>query len=47
MVDVGTLGGAYAQAFAINDSGSITGNSQLASSATGSAAAHAFFAHPH
>jgi len=42
MVDVGTLGGAYAQAFAINDSGSITGNSQLASSATGGAAAHAF-----
>ena len=29
MVDLGTLGGAYAQAFAINDSGSITGNSQL------------------
>ena len=34
MVDLGTLGGAYAQAFAINDSGFITGNSQLRSSAT-------------
>jgi probable HAF family extracellular repeat protein len=33
MIDLGTLGGAYAQAFAINDSGSITGNSQLRSSA--------------
>ena len=42
MVDVGTLGGAYAQAFAINDSGFITGNSQTASSATGGAAVHAF-----
>jgi len=42
MVDVGTLGGAYAQAFAINDSGFITGNSQTASSATGGAAFHAF-----
>jgi probable HAF family extracellular repeat protein len=42
MVDVGTLGGAYAQAFAINDSGSITGNSQVAPSLTGSGAVHAF-----
>ena len=29
MTDLGTLGGAWAQAFAINDSGFITGNSQL------------------
>lgn len=42
MVDIGTLGGAYAEAFAINDSGSTTGNSQLASSATGGASVHAF-----
>jgi probable HAF family extracellular repeat protein len=42
MVDIGTLGGAYAEAFAINDSGSITGNSQLASSATDGAPVHAF-----
>jgi len=42
MVDLGTLGGSYAQAFAINDSGSITGNSQLRSSATATEAAHAF-----
>jgi probable HAF family extracellular repeat protein len=42
MVDIGTLGGPYAEAFAINDSGSITGNSQLASSATGGAPVHAF-----
>ena len=40
MIDLGTLGGAYAQAFAINDSGSITGNSQLR--ATDSQAIHAF-----
>jgi len=31
MIDLGTLGGAYAQAFAINDSGFITGNWQLRS----------------
>lgn len=42
MVDLGTLGGAYAQAFAINDSGSITGNSQLRSSATTTDTVHAF-----
>ena len=30
MIDIGTLGGAYAQAYAINDGGSITGGSQLA-----------------
>ena len=42
MVDLGTLGGAYAQAFAINDSGFITGNSQLRSSTTDTAAVHAF-----
>jgi probable HAF family extracellular repeat protein len=30
MIDIGTLGGAYAQAYAINDAGAITGGSQLA-----------------
>jgi probable HAF family extracellular repeat protein len=40
MIDLGTLGGAYAQAFAINDSGSITGTSQLR--ATDNQAVHAF-----
>ena len=40
MIDLGTLGGAYAQAFAINDSGFITGNSQLRG--TDSQAIHAF-----
>ena len=39
MVDIGTLGGAYAQAFAINDEGFVTGNSQIKSK-TG--AVHAF-----
>ena len=39
MIDLGTLGGAYAQAFAINDSGFITGNSQLRSTV---ADTHAF-----
>lgn len=42
MIDLGTLGGAYAQAFAINDSGFITGNSQLRSSATTTETVHAF-----
>lgn len=42
MVDLGTLGGSYAQAFAINDSGSITGNSEVRSSATDTEAIHAF-----
>lgn len=31
MIDMGTLGGAYAQAWAINDSGFATGNSQIKS----------------
>ena len=42
MIDLGTLGGAYAQAFAINDSGFITGNSQVLPSATETEAFHAF-----
>jgi probable HAF family extracellular repeat protein len=42
MVDLGTLGGAYAQAFGINDSGFSTGNSQLRSSATTTETVHAF-----
>ena len=29
MIDIGTLGGAYAQAYAINDAGFITGNAQI------------------
>lgn len=29
MIDIGTLGGAYAQAFAINDAGFVTGTSQV------------------
>ena len=44
MIDLGTLGGAYAQAFAINDSGFITGNSQVRPSATETEAFHAFLA---
>jgi probable HAF family extracellular repeat protein len=39
MFDIGTLGGAYAQAFAINDAGFVTGNSQLKSKV---GAVHAF-----
>ncbi|HKP04623.1 MAG TPA: DUF3466 family protein [Chthoniobacterales bacterium] len=39
MTDLGTLGGAFAQAWAINDGGAVTGNSQLKSD-TG--ATHAF-----
>src|SRR4029079_15423250 len=42
MLDLGTLGGSYAQAFAINDSGFITGNSQVRPSATDAGAVHAF-----
>jgi probable HAF family extracellular repeat protein len=42
MLDLGTLGGAYAQAFAINDSGFITGNSQVRSDANDTEAVHAF-----
>lgn len=39
MFDIGTLGGAYAQAFAINDGGFVTGSSQLKSKV---GAVHAF-----
>jgi probable HAF family extracellular repeat protein len=35
MIDLGTLGGAYAQALAINDSGAVTGNAQIASASIG------------
>ena len=42
MIDLGTLGGAFAQAFAINDSGFITGNSQLRATTTN--VVHAFLA---
>ena len=44
MVDLGTLGGGYSQAFAINDSGFITGNSQVRPTATDTEAVHAFLA---
>lgn len=40
MVDIGTLGGAFAQAYAINDTGFITGTSQLRASLTSTT--HAF-----
>ena len=39
MIDLGTLGGAYAQALGINDSGFVTGNSQIKSDL---GATHAF-----
>ena len=42
LIDIGTLGGAYAQAFAINDAGFITGNSHLPPSIDGAAPVHAF-----
>jgi probable HAF family extracellular repeat protein len=44
MLDLGTLGGAYAQAYAINDSGFVTGNSQPAESKPG--VTHAFICRP-
>jgi probable HAF family extracellular repeat protein len=40
MFDLGTLGGSYAQAWAINDAGFVTGHSQIADSEIG--AVHAF-----
>lgn len=46
MIDLGTLGGPYAQAFAINDAGFITGNSQVRPSATETEAFHAFLSPP-
>jgi probable HAF family extracellular repeat protein len=42
MIDLGTLGGAHAQALAINDSGFVTGNSKTASTAVST---HAFIWH--
>ena len=44
MIDIGTLGGAYAQANAINDAGAITGASQLPSIVT--EITHAFIYRP-
>lgn len=47
MVDLGTLGGTYAQAVAINDAGFVTGNAQLpASSIGGIQVSHAFIYQP-
>jgi len=43
MFDLGTLGGSYAQAWAINDAGFVTGHSQIADSEIG--AVHAFIYH--
>ena len=45
MIDIGTLGGGYAQAYAINDAGSITGASQT-QSAGPVAITHAFIYQP-
>ena len=42
LVDLGTLGGAYAQAWAINDTGFVTGNSQTSDHITTSPVSHAF-----
>jgi probable HAF family extracellular repeat protein len=42
MLDLGTLGGLYAQALGINDSGFVTGNSQTIGSVTASGPTHAF-----
>jgi probable HAF family extracellular repeat protein len=44
MIDLGTLGGAYAQAFGINDSGSITGNAEI-HIRSGAVTSHAFIWH--
>jgi probable HAF family extracellular repeat protein len=44
MFDLGTLGGSYAQAWAINDTGFVTGHSQIANSEIG--AVHAFICQP-
>jgi probable HAF family extracellular repeat protein len=47
MFDLGTLGGTYAQAVAINDAGFVTGNAQLpASSVEGVEFSHAFIYQP-
>src|ERR1043166_1550600 len=46
MIDIGTLGGEHAQAFAINDSGFVTGNSDIASSSLLSPTRHAFLYQP-
>jgi probable HAF family extracellular repeat protein len=45
MIDIGTLGGAYAQAFAINDAGFVTGTSQVISPVS-AGGTHAFIYQP-
>ena len=46
MIDIGTLGGVFAQAFAINDAGFVTGTSQVNSWVRDGAATHAFIYQP-
>jgi probable HAF family extracellular repeat protein len=45
MIDLGTLGGSYAQALGINDSGFVTGNAQTNGRITTSPVSHAFIWH--
>ena len=45
MIDIGTLGGAFAQAYAINDAGFVTGTAQTGGS-TDREATHAFLSQP-
>lgn len=46
MFDLGTLGGRYAQAVAINDAGVVTGNSEITESSVGDQVSHAFIYRP-
>lgn len=46
MVNIGTLGGAAAQAFAVSDGGLITGTSEIGESSRGQTTTHAFIYNP-